>query len=88
MDVGRGGDSPLHAAVRRDSAEQVSLLLEYGADLNVRDENNQRPVELVSSEGRVKQLLLSAGSSGRPHLTQKHTEIKAAANLVITMTSS
>ncbi|XP_029913123.1 ankyrin repeat and SOCS box protein 5-like isoform X2 [Myripristis murdjan] len=55
--VGRGGDSPLHAAVRHDSADQVSLLLDYGADINLRDSNNQRPVELAPPGGKTQQLL-------------------------------
>uniref|UniRef100_A0A3Q3AHH6 Ankyrin repeat and SOCS box protein 5-like n=1 Tax=Kryptolebias marmoratus TaxID=37003 RepID=A0A3Q3AHH6_KRYMA len=47
VNVGRGEDSPLHAAVRQGSADQVSLLLNYGADINLRDGNNQRPVDLA-----------------------------------------
>ncbi len=57
VNVGRGGDSPLHAAVRQDSADQVSVLLDYGADVNMRDSNNQRPVELAPPGGKTQQLL-------------------------------
>lgn len=57
--MGRGVDSPLHAAVRQDSVDQVSVLLDYGADLNLRDNNNQRPVELALSGGKTQQLLLA-----------------------------
>uniref|UniRef100_A0A3Q3X283 SOCS box domain-containing protein n=1 Tax=Mola mola TaxID=94237 RepID=A0A3Q3X283_MOLML len=46
VNTGRGGDSPLHAAVRQESLDQVSVLLDYGADVNLRDSNNQRAVEL------------------------------------------
>lgn len=59
VNVGRGGDAPLHAAVRQDSADQVSLLLDYGADVNLRDSNNQRPVELAPSGGETQHLLLT-----------------------------
>lgn len=59
VNAGRGSDSPLHAAVRKDCAEQVSLLLEFGADVNLRDENNQRPLELAPPGGKTHQLLKS-----------------------------
>lgn len=57
VNVGRGSDSPLHAAVRQDSADQVSVLLDYGADVNLRDSNNQRPTELAPAGGKTQQLL-------------------------------
>ncbi|KAG7235874.1 hypothetical protein INR49_002071 [Caranx melampygus] len=65
VNVGRGGDTPLHAAVRQDSADQVSLLLDYGADVNLRDSNNQRPVELAPSGGKTQHLLLTFEGSPR-----------------------
>lgn len=64
MSVGRGCDSPLHAAVRQDSADQVSLLLDYGANTNFRDSNNQRPVELAPPGGKTQQLLLAFEGTG------------------------
>lgn len=33
------------------------MLLDYGADVNVRDSNNQRPVELAPPGGKTQQLL-------------------------------
>lgn len=33
------------------------MLLDYGADVNIRDSNNQRPVELASPGGKTQQLL-------------------------------
>ncbi|XP_030580396.1 ankyrin repeat and SOCS box protein 5-like isoform X1 [Archocentrus centrarchus] len=65
VSVGRGCDSPLHAAVRQDSADQVSLLLDYGANINLRDSNNQRPVELAPPGGKTQQLLLAFEVSPR-----------------------
>ncbi|XP_068178789.1 ankyrin repeat and SOCS box protein 5-like [Antennarius striatus] len=65
VNVGREGDSPLHAAVRQDSVGQVSLLLDYGADVNIRDTNNQRPVELAFPGGKLHQLLMTFEVSPR-----------------------
>ncbi|XP_034080414.1 ankyrin repeat and SOCS box protein 5b [Gymnodraco acuticeps] len=59
VNVGQEGNSPLHAAVRQDSADQVSLLLDYGADVNIRDSNHQRPVEIAPTAGKTQQLLLT-----------------------------
>lgn len=64
VSVGRGCDSPLHAAVRQDSADQVSLLLDYGANTYFRDGNNQRPVELAPPGGKTHQLLLAFEGTG------------------------
>lgn len=57
VNAGRGSDSPLHAAVRLDCDEQVSLLLEFGADVNLRDDKNQRALDLAPPGGDVHQLL-------------------------------
>lgn len=57
MNVGRGGDSPLHAAATQENADLVSLLLDYGADFSLRDGNNRRPVELAPRGGKTQQLL-------------------------------
>ncbi|XP_017290173.1 ankyrin repeat and SOCS box protein 5b isoform X1 [Kryptolebias marmoratus] len=65
VNVGRGEDSPLHAAVRQGSADQVSLLLNYGADINLRDGNNQRPVDLAHPGERIQRLLVAFEVSPR-----------------------
>ncbi|CAG5945598.1 unnamed protein product [Menidia menidia] len=59
VNVGLGGDSPLHAAARLDSADQVAVLLDFGADVNARDGDGQRPAELTPAGGRAGQLLLA-----------------------------
>ncbi|XP_037328173.1 ankyrin repeat and SOCS box protein 5b [Pungitius pungitius] len=59
VNVGKGIESPLHATARQDSAEQVLVLLDYGANVNIRDDNDQRPVELAPAGGKTKQLLLT-----------------------------
>ncbi|KAM3864515.1 LOW QUALITY PROTEIN: ankyrin repeat and SOCS box protein 5b [Diretmus argenteus] len=63
--VGKGGDSPLHAAARLDSVDQVSVLLDYGADVNLRDGSDQRPVELAPPNSKTQQLLLAYEASPR-----------------------
>uniref|UniRef100_A0A3B3ZEB8 SOCS box domain-containing protein n=1 Tax=Periophthalmus magnuspinnatus TaxID=409849 RepID=A0A3B3ZEB8_9GOBI len=62
---GRGEDTPLHAAVANDSAEQISLLLDFGADINRRDSNNLRPVELAPPGGKAQHLLRAHNVSPR-----------------------
>ncbi|KAF7652431.1 hypothetical protein LDENG_00097140 [Lucifuga dentata] len=62
---GGGGDRALHAAARQDAADQVSLLLEYGAEVNLQDRNQQRAVDLAPPGGRTQQLLLTHEVSPR-----------------------
>lgn len=69
VNAGRGDDSPLHAAVRQDGADQVSLLLSYGADVNLRDGNSQRPVDLARPGEKIQQLL--AASEGKAGLQER-----------------
>ncbi|CAN9510685.1 unnamed protein product [Ophioblennius macclurei] len=57
VNVGRGDDSPLHAAARLDSVDQAAVLLEYGADVNLRDSSNQRPVDVAPPGGKTQHLL-------------------------------
>lgn len=57
VNTGREGDSPLHEAVRQESLVQVSVLLDYGADVNLRDSNNQRAVDLAPAGGKIQELL-------------------------------
>ncbi|KAM4585385.1 ankyrin repeat and SOCS box protein 5b [Odontesthes bonariensis] len=65
VNVGRADDSPLHAAVRQDSADQVAVLLDFGADVNSRDGDGQRPVELAHADGQTKCLLAAFEGSPR-----------------------
>lgn len=61
---GRAEATPLHAASVSDSAQQVALLLDYGADVNLRDSNNLRAVELAPPGGGAMKLLKD--HHGRP----------------------
>lgn len=49
--------TPLHAASASDSEQQVALLLDFGADVNLKDSNNLKAVEVAPPEGRVAKLL-------------------------------
>ncbi|XP_056146083.1 ankyrin repeat and SOCS box protein 5 isoform X2 [Lampris incognitus] len=44
---GRSLDSPLHAAAQRDCTAVVKLLLDFGADVNARDLDFHRPVDVA-----------------------------------------
>ncbi|NXL61069.1 ASB9 protein, partial [Chordeiles acutipennis] len=58
VNSGKGLDSPLHAAARNCSAELVTLLIDFGADIWVKNAENKRPMELVPPSSPVGQLFL------------------------------
>ena len=66
MNVGRGGESPLHAAARQDSPDHVSLLLDFGADTSGRDGDGRRPLETAPPGGRTQQLLAASAGTANP----------------------
>ena len=51
------GETPLHLASRHGFSKIVKLLLEYGADVNVKNSNGDRPVD-VAHNIVIKKLLL------------------------------
>ncbi|XP_074849093.1 ankyrin repeat and SOCS box protein 5 isoform X2 [Carettochelys insculpta] len=51
-------DTPLHAAAQQPSTEIVSLLLEFGADINAKNTDFERPVDLAVSSSLVETMLL------------------------------
>ncbi|KAM6971903.1 ankyrin repeat and SOCS box protein 5b [Aplochiton taeniatus] len=59
VEMGKNKDSPLHAAAKQDNAELVSLLLNYGADINRRDSQQHRPLEMAPCNGQTEPILLS-----------------------------
>uniref|UniRef100_A0A8C4U2Y1 Ankyrin repeat and SOCS box containing 9 n=1 Tax=Falco tinnunculus TaxID=100819 RepID=A0A8C4U2Y1_FALTI len=58
VNSGKGLDSPLHVAARNCSAELVTLLIDFGADIWVKNAENKRPMELVPAGSPVGRLLL------------------------------
>ncbi|KAM6146511.1 ankyrin repeat and SOCS box protein 9 isoform 2-T2 [Phoenicopterus ruber ruber] len=58
VNSGKGLDSPLHAAARNCNAELVTLLIDFGADIWVKNAESKRPMELVPPGSPVGQLLL------------------------------
>jgi len=42
------GDTPLHLAVKNQNFEIIKFLVEHGADLSIKNEQNQTPDELAA----------------------------------------
>ncbi|XP_077704729.1 ankyrin repeat and SOCS box protein 5 isoform X1 [Canis aureus] len=55
---GKYWDTPLHAAAQQSSTEVVNLLLEFGADINAKNTELLRPVDVATSSSLVERLLL------------------------------
>lgn len=51
-------DSPLHAAAEKDCTAVVKLLLDFGADINARNSECQRPVEVAPPSSLTEGFLL------------------------------
>uniref|UniRef100_A0A674I6X5 Ankyrin repeat and SOCS box protein 11 n=1 Tax=Terrapene triunguis TaxID=2587831 RepID=A0A674I6X5_9SAUR len=58
VDLGKRLDTPLHAAVRKSSAEAVNLLTDYGASLTRRNAEFKCALDLAASNSKVEQALL------------------------------
>ncbi|KAE8285595.1 Ankyrin repeat and SOCS box protein 5 [Larimichthys crocea] len=55
---GRSLDSPLHAAAEKDCTAVVKLLLDFGADINARNIEFQRPVDVAPPSSLTEGFLL------------------------------
>ncbi|XP_056295585.1 ankyrin repeat and SOCS box protein 5 [Pseudoliparis swirei] len=55
---GKSLESPLHAAAERDCAAGVKLLLDFGADINARNTELQRPVDVAPASSPTEAFLL------------------------------
>ncbi|XP_018594092.2 ankyrin repeat and SOCS box protein 5 isoform X2 [Scleropages formosus] len=51
-------ETPLHAAAQRDCTEIVKVLLEFGADVNAKNQDLKRPVEVAPPGGLAEGFLL------------------------------
>lgn len=55
---GKSLDSPLHAAAEKDYTDVVKLLLDFGADINARNTEFQRPVDVAPPSSLTEGFLL------------------------------
>ncbi|XP_068443258.1 ankyrin repeat and SOCS box protein 5 isoform X1 [Clinocottus analis] len=55
---GKSLDSPLHAAAEKDCTVVVKLLLDFGADINARNAELQRPVDVAPPSSPTERFLL------------------------------
>lgn len=55
---GKHLETPLHAAAQHSSTEIVNLLLEFGADINAKNTDFERPVDLAAPSSLVERVLL------------------------------
>uniref|UniRef100_A0A8D2KML0 Ankyrin repeat and SOCS box containing 5 n=1 Tax=Urocitellus parryii TaxID=9999 RepID=A0A8D2KML0_UROPR len=55
---GKYWDTPLHAAAQQSSTEIVNLLLEFGADINAKNTELLRPIDVSTSNSMVERILL------------------------------
>ncbi|XP_033871573.1 ankyrin repeat and SOCS box protein 5 isoform X3 [Acipenser ruthenus] len=55
---GKFPETPLHAAAQQNSPEIVKLLLDFGADINVKNLDLKRPVEAATPSSLVEKFLL------------------------------
>ncbi|XP_015247615.1 PREDICTED: ankyrin repeat and SOCS box protein 5-like isoform X1 [Cyprinodon variegatus] len=55
---GKSLDSPLHAAAEKDCTAVVKLLLDFGADINARNTDCQRPVDVAPPSSLTEGFLL------------------------------
>ncbi|XP_019379514.1 PREDICTED: ankyrin repeat and SOCS box protein 11 isoform X2 [Gavialis gangeticus] len=58
VDLGKGLDTPLHAAARKSSADVINLLTDYGASLKCRNAEFKCALELAAPNSKVEQALL------------------------------
>ncbi len=75
-----GGEVPLHRALRREHKEIVKLLLEHGADVNIKDAHGYTALHLAVYSGNIEiiQLLLACGADIHAKHVDETTPLHAA----------
>ncbi|XP_053436092.1 ankyrin repeat and SOCS box protein 9 isoform X1 [Nycticebus coucang] len=68
VNQGRGLDSPLHAVARTLSEDLANMLLDFGADIQAKNAEGKRPVDLVPPDNPLSQLFMER--EGPPSLMQ------------------
>ena len=56
-------DIPLHYAARNNNAEVARMLIDNGADVNLKNKYNRRPLEVACKGSEVERLLLQVEQS-------------------------
>ena len=56
-------DTPLHRAARHNNTEVVRLLLDNGADINLKNDDNEIPLDVADKGSKVESLLLQLQQS-------------------------
>ena len=72
---GKYWDTPLHAAAQQSSTEVVNLLLEFGADINAKNTELLRPVDVATSSSLVERLLLQREGKKGPGEHRSHRNV-------------
>ncbi|XP_055987298.1 ankyrin repeat and SOCS box protein 9 isoform X1 [Sorex fumeus] len=68
VNIGKGLESPLHVAARTTCKELACLLMDFGANVYLRNSENKRPVELVPPDSPLASVFLER--EGPPTLMQ------------------
>ncbi|KAL0961929.1 hypothetical protein UPYG_G00333500 [Umbra pygmaea] len=65
------GDAALHVCCRRKDTEMAKVLIEYGANVDLQNEEGQTPLHIAAGEGDESLLKLFFQSKANPNVTDK-----------------
>lgn len=77
MQKGRFLETPLHAAAQKDCPEIMTVLLEFGANINSRNLELKRPVETAPPSSLAEGLLLLYEGRSLPHTSDLYEQSSA-----------